>query len=149
MTKPKKPRTDAEILDQLADEAELDRIKQQTPGDAAAEMRAAGGNPEAVGARGAALAKILLAERTLDWKTRASARKDAMDKSIGEWPSFATMPREELMARVNAARASARFSVPVVAMYRKRGDEDVTDEELRSLLEAIEVLRRLEPPKDE
>jgi hypothetical protein len=149
VTKPKKPRTDAEIFDQLADEAELDRIKQQTPDEAAAELKGAGGDPGAVAARGAALAKILLAERKLDWKTRASARKDAMDKSIGEWPSFATMPRKELMARVDAARASARFSAPVVAMYRKRGDEEVTDDELRSLLEAIEVLRRLEPPKDE
>ncbi len=147
MTKPKAPRTDAEILDQLEADAELDRVKHLTPAEVAAEVRADGGNPEAIGARGAALAKKLLAERALDWKARAGARKDAMDSSIGQWPSFATMPRDEMLARVRAARSDARFSAPIVSAFRKRDEGDVTDEELRALLEAIEVIARTDPRK--
>jgi hypothetical protein len=149
VTKPKKPRPDSEIVDQLEADAELDRIKHLTPDEVAAEIRADGGDPEAIATRGAALANKLLAERALDWKARAAARKGEMDTSIGEWPSFATMPREEMLKLVRAADADPRFSGPVVSAFRKRGEEDVTDEELRALLEAIEVIRRTLPPKGE
>ncbi len=149
MMSTKKPRTDAEILDQLQADAELERIKRLTPAEVSAEIRAAGGDPEAIGARGAALAARLLAERGLDWKTRANARKGAMARSVGEWPSFKALSRTELLARIHTARADARFAAPVVAAFRKRGDEDVSDDELRALLEEIEVLRRLHAPDDE
>lgn len=148
MTKPKKPRTDATVLDQLDADAELARIKHLTPDELAAEVRADGGDPDAIGARGGALAKRLLAERALHWKTRADGRRDAMDKSIGSWPTFAAMPRAELLARVHAARNDARFTEPVVAAFRKRGEDDFTDDELRALLEELEVLRRLQGPED-
>jgi len=149
MTNPKTPPTDSEIMAQLEADAELDRLKHLTPAEVTAEIRADGGDPEAIGARGAALAKRLLAERALDWKARAGARKDELEKSIGEWPSFATMPRDEMLARVRAANADPRLSGPIVAAFRKRGEEEVTDDELRALLEAIEVIRRTSPRKGE
>jgi len=144
----KKPKTDAEVFDQLHADAELDRIKHLTPDEVSAEIRADGGDPEAIGARGAALAAKLLAERALDWKTRAARRKEAMDRSIGEWPSFKALSRPELLARIHTARSDARFSAPVVAAFRKRGEEDVSDDELRAILEEIEVVRRLHTPED-
>jgi hypothetical protein len=72
-----------------------------------------------------------------------------MDRSVGAWPRFTDLPREELLARIHAARADARFSAPVVTAFRKRREEEATDEELRAVLEEIEVLRRLHGPKDE
>ena len=66
-----------------------------------------------------------------------------MDRSIGEWPHLGALPRVDLLDLVRAARADARFMAPVVAAFRKRGEEEATDEELRAVLEEIEVLRRM------
>jgi hypothetical protein len=145
----KKPRTDAETFDLLQADAELDRIKHLTSSEVQAEIRADGGDPKGIGARGAALAAKLLAERGLDWKTRANARKESLGKAVGAWPSFAGLSRDELRARVQAARTDARFAAPVVAAFRKRNEEEASDDELRALLEEIEVLRRLHGARDD
>ena len=151
-SKTKKPMSDAALWDKLQGDAELDRIKHLSTSELDAELRAAGGDPDAIGRRGAELVAKHLPERALDWKARAKGRKEETDRSIGEWPRFADLPRVELEARIRAARADARFSAPVVTAFRKRGEEDATDDELRAVLEEIEVLRRLhagEPGKDE
>jgi hypothetical protein len=144
----KKPKTDAELWDTLQADAELERIKHLSAAEVAAEIRAEGGDPEAIARRGGATAAKLLAERAADWRTRASARREAMGARIGEWPSFASLPRHELSARLAAARVDPRLSAPVVAAFRKRTEDDATDDELRAILEEIEVLRRLHPSKD-
>lgn len=149
MTKKKNKRSDAETWDAVRAEVELERVKAMTPEEVNAEIRAAGGDPEAIGRRGAELAKKLLAERGLDWKTRAAARRAEMDKRAGATPSFAGMGRKELLARIAAARSDERFSAPVVAAFRKRGEEEATDDELRALLEEIELLRRMHGDDDE
>jgi hypothetical protein len=146
--KAKKPMTDADLWDRLAADAELDRIKNLSLADVDAEIRAHGGDPETIGREGAALAAKHLPERALDWKSRAMGRKEAMDRSIGEWPRLGALPRAELLGLVRAARADVRFMAPVVAAFRKRGEEDATDDELRAVLEEIEVLRRMHA-KDE
>jgi hypothetical protein len=146
---PRKPKSSAELWDKLQADADLDRLKHLSSSDLDAEIRAAGGDPDAIGRRGAALATKHLPERTLDWKERAKARKDAMDRSVGEWPQLAGLSRKDLLERLRAARIDARFSAPIVAAFRKRTEEESTDDELRAILEEIEVLRRLHPPKDE
>jgi hypothetical protein len=140
--KAKKPMTDADLWDRLAADAELDRIKNLSLAEVDAELRAHGGDPEAIGRAGAALAAKHLPERALDWKSRAKGRKEAMDRSIGEWPRFGALPREELLALVSAARADARFMAPVVAAFRKRREEEATDDDQRAVQEEIEVHRR-------
>jgi hypothetical protein len=143
----KKPKTNAELWDTLQADAELERIRHLSSADLDAEIRASGGDPDAIGQRGVALAAKHLPERALDWKTRAQGRKEAMDRSVGEWPRFGALPRTELLALVRAARTDTRFSAPVVMAFRKRGEEEATDEELRAVLEEIEVLRRLHAAK--
>jgi hypothetical protein len=147
--KKKEQRTDAETWDAIQAEMELDRIKSLTPEEVNAEIRAAGGDPEAIGQRGAELAKKLLAERGMDWKARAAARRAETEKRAGAMPSFAAMPRTELLARIAAARSDKRFSAPVVAAFRKRREEEASDDELRALLEEIELLRRMHGDEDE
>lgn len=149
MTDKKKKRSDAETWDAIQAEMEKDRIEALSDDEVAAEIRAAGGDPEAIGRRGAELAKKLLAERGLDWKARAAARRAEMDKRAGEVPSFAAMDRKALLARIAAARADKRFSAPVVAAFRKRREEEASDDELRALVEEIEVLRRMHDDDDE
>jgi hypothetical protein len=143
MTKAKKQKTDAELFDELEAAAELERIKNLSADEVAAEVLADGGDPGAIGARGAALAAAMMPERQLEWTDRAAKRSAAMDERIGAWPVFATMSRADMEARVETARRDARFSAPVVSAYRKRGEGELTDDELRALLEEIEVLRRL------
>jgi hypothetical protein len=138
-----KPKTDKQLWDSLQADAELERIKHLSVEALEAEVRADGGDPDAIGRRGAALAKERLAERGLDWKARAKDRAAETTRRAGAWPSFGQIPRAELRARIDAARADARFSAPVVAAFRKRSAEAATDDELRALLEEIEVLRRL------
>jgi hypothetical protein len=144
-----KPKTDAELWDTLQADAELDRIKHLSPAEVDAELRAAGGDPDAIGRRGAAHAAKHLPERALDGKSRAKARQDAMDRTVGEWPRLGALPRAELLARVRAARADTQFAAPVVMAFRKRAEEEATDDELRAVLEEIEVLRRLHGVKAE
>jgi hypothetical protein len=129
-------------------ETELDRIKHLSSAELDAEIRADGGDPEAIGRRGAALAQKLLAERKVDWKTRAKARAAETAKKVGEWPSLVGLARDELLARLRAAQSDARFSAPVVAAFRKRAPEEASDDELRAIAEEVEVLRRLHA-KDE
>jgi hypothetical protein len=144
-----KRKTDRQVWDELTADAELERIKHLSRAELDAEIRAAGGDPDAIGRRGAALASKLLPERGLDWKARAKARAAETIKRVGEWPSFAGLTRTELLARLQAARTDARFSAPVVAAFRKRTSDESSDDELRAILEEVEVLRRLKAPEGE
>jgi hypothetical protein len=137
-----KRRTDAELVDALAAEAELERIGALSKDDVKAELRVAGFDPDATGRRGEELAQRLLAKRAGGWKDQARAARDAMRARAGDWPSFGAMARSELLALVQAARTDGRYGA-VLASFHKRGDEAATDEELRDLLEQIEVVRRL------
>jgi hypothetical protein len=144
-----KPKSVRQAWESLTADAELDRIKHLSSAALDAEIRADGGDPAAIGGRGAALAKKLLGERGLDWKSRAKGRAAEATKRIGSWPSFAGLVRGELLARLETLRTDARFSAPVVAAFRKRTAEEASDDELRAILEEVEVLRRLHHPKGE
>ena len=139
----RKRKTDRQVWDELQADAELDRIKHLTTAELEAEVRADGGDPVAIRQRGAALAAKVLPERAVDWKSRAKARLDELKKRVGEWPSFAGLSRNELLARLRAAQADPGLSGPVALAFRKRSAEDATDEELREILEEIAVLRKL------
>jgi hypothetical protein len=69
-----------------------------------------------------------------------------MRARASERPSFAAMARDELLALVAAARADVRFGA-VLASFHKRADTEASDDELRDLLEQIEIVRRLDEKK--
>jgi hypothetical protein len=140
-----KRKTDAELLDALAAEAELARIGALSKSEVKDELHAAGFDSDAVGKRGAELAQKLLAKRAGaagGWKDAARATRDAMRAQVGAFPAFGAMARSELLALVQAARTDPRYGA-VIASFHKRGDEEATDEELRDLLAQIEAVRRL------
>lgn len=143
MSGERKPRTDAELWAKLTDDAELDAVLEMPSADVDAELRVAGGDPDAIGSRGAALAARLLADHDVDWRERAAKRRDDMKARAGDWPDFTKMPRPELVRRLAVARADSRFGASVVTAFRKRKEEEASDDELREILEDIEVTARL------
>jgi hypothetical protein len=138
----RKKRTEAELGDTLLADAELERVRALTSDDLNAELRRAGFDA-GVGARGAARAKELLAARSGGWKDAARTALDTMAARVRDRASYAAMARDELLALLDAARGDARYGA-VVASFHKRPDAEASDDELRDLLEQLDVVRRLD-----
>jgi len=132
-------------IDQIDADDDLAAIEAMAPADLDASIRASGGDPDAIGARGARLAEELLARRKrLRWQAKAHGDMASALAKMNEAPRTPKLPRGELLARVEAARDDARFRAPIAAAFRKRTADESTDEELRGLLDEIEMLRKLE-----
>ena len=132
-------------IDQAGADDDLAAIDAMTPDELDAKIRAGGGDPDAIGARGAKLAEQLLARRKrLRWQAKARAEMKSALAKMKEAPRTPVLPREELLAKIEAARTDGRFRAPIAAAFRKRTAEESTDEELRGLLDEIEMLRKLE-----
>jgi hypothetical protein len=100
-----------------------------------------GGDPAAIRQRGVKLARRLEAqhaERDVDEKKLEALRAEAASRR-----SAPLLPRKELLARLEAARNDPRFAAPVATMFQKKKPEASTDEELQSLIDAIELLAKL------
>ena len=141
-------RTDEELLraiQQAEADDDLAEIEALSPAELDARIRANGGDPEAIGARGARLAEELLARRKrLRWQAKAHGDVGSALAKMNEVARTPKLPRAELLARIEAARGDARFRGPIAASFRKRTAEESSDEELRGLLDEIEMLRKLE-----
>jgi hypothetical protein len=127
-------------LDDAADE-----VRAMSDEEVDAAIRAAGGDPEAIGERGAAIAASQLDRRErLGWQERAAealARATAHAKRAPRTPRG--LPREELLGRLAIARADARFAAPIAAAFRNRAAEVSSDEELAALLDEIAILKSI------
>jgi hypothetical protein len=145
-----KKRSPEELLraiDQGESDADLAAIEALSESALDAGIRAQGGDPDAIARRGAALAEELLARRKrLGWQVKARADMEAARAKMATAPKTPPLPRSELLDRIEAARNDARLRAPVTAAFRKRGAEECSDDELRSLLDEIEMLRALEKP---
>ena len=143
-----KKRSPEEILraiEQTEADADLAEIAAMSPGELDAKIRAEGGDPVAIGERGARLAEELLARRKrLRWQAKAHGEMGRALAKMKEAPKTPKLPRAELLARIEAARTDLRFRAPVAAAFRKRTAEESSDEELARLLDEIEMLRKLE-----
>jgi hypothetical protein len=129
---------DTEADDDVAEvmamsEAELD-----------AYLRDNGGDPDAIGAAGEALAKELHAKR--ERHAPARAKIDAFRALAAEQRARPreTLSRAQLLDRLDAARRDPRFQAPVAALFRDKSPEASTDLELWALLDQIELLAKLE-----
>jgi hypothetical protein len=144
----KKTRSPADLLRAIegtAADADLAAIDAMSPAEVDAAIRANGGDPEAIGARGAKLAEELLARRKrLRWQAKAHGDMTGALVKMSAAPRTPRLPRPELLARIEAARGDARFRGAIAASFRKRTAEESTDDELRGLLDEIEMLRKLE-----
>ncbi len=122
-----------------------------------AELRSFGGDPVQIRAKGAALAAQLHKEHTgesetstttsttppLAWEASAQAKLDDVRRLAGTVRKT-KLPRADLLAKVDAARSDPRFKQKVGALFRKRTPEESSDEELETILEAIELLAKIE-----
>jgi hypothetical protein len=144
----KKKRTDEEVLAAIAQteaDDDLAEIAAMTPAQLDASIREGGGDPDAIGARGAQLAAELLERRKrLRWQAKARGNMESALAKMAEAPKTPKLPRPELLARIAAARSDGRFKAPIAAAFRKRTAEESTDDELRGLLDEIEMLRMLD-----
>jgi hypothetical protein len=133
-----------------------------------AAIRAAGADPVAIRERGAAVAEILLARGDAEYEARARRRVESMKTRYADWPDAASLSRAELLVRVRLARSDPRFHDVVDALLAasdghppdtdndnetESGAEAETatepgsrreDDELRAIVDRIEVLRRLD-----
>lgn len=138
-------RTPKETWDAVRRQAERDEIDcflQKTPAEVDASLRAHGHDPAAVRAEGEAFVKKIQADQDrLAWQKQAAeglAREQA--RLAARPPSYAGLPRRELLELVAAARANPRFAQPVVVLFRNRKAEEASEEELRAILEEIDAL---------
>jgi hypothetical protein len=142
---PKKPHSDDELLARLdASLAEDVLTDVFTDADVAAALREAGGDPDAIGRRGAELAKELLERRRLAWQEAARRKRDRASGLFLSGPDFSRLPRSEMLRQLEQARRDPRIGKPVNMLYHKRKPEDVSDEELRQLLGEVDALCRLD-----
>jgi phage-related tail fiber protein len=142
-------RTPAETwraIEAQAREVEIDQFASMPRANVDARLRAMGEDPDALRAQGAALAKSLGASRDrLAWQAAAAeglARAQA--RVAGRTAHDAGVPRDVLVARLTALRASPRFTEQPSLLFRNRKTEEATDDELRAIVEELEVLAERE-----
>jgi hypothetical protein len=130
------------VLD-MSTEDEAAELRSMSEADLDEELRKAGHDPDAIAAEGAALAAKLGERRErLRWQTEAALAEREFEAHMEEIRRRRVkLPREELKARIKAAKDDARLAEPVTALFRKRTMEESTDEELQVLLEQIEILK--------
>jgi hypothetical protein len=144
---PRKPLTPVETLAEIAS-FEHDDVGEEIDAMSDAEISAAiakdGGDPVAMGERGAALAKALIERRKrLQWQIVAlealdTAKEEAKRALAVDAVRRAKMSRVELAAEIESAREEG-FLEGLAARRREAGE--ATEDELRDLLEQIVMLR--------
>ncbi len=119
----------------------LDDVLAMSDEEIAAELRAAGADPDAIGRAGAShAAKHEARLGRLGWQAAARTRLETARAAAAGVPKTPKLPRVELLARLDAARRDGRFAAPLAAAFRKRDAEQSSDEELCALLDEIAAL---------
>ena len=131
--------TDRELLDRLDASLAKDVLTEAyTQEEVVEAIRAAGGDPAALGQRGAELANQLLKERRLSWK-RAARQSLEEAQSASVEVDLGTLSRAELMEAIEEARKEPSLS-GLVGAFRKRKPEQASEEELRALISEMRTL---------
>ena len=109
----------------------------------ARELREVGFDPEAIARRAVALRHTVEQEGTGSWRARAR-RSIARHKSVERRAPAraACLDRGQLIARIEALRG--RDARPVAASLRGFDEGDLSEEELRGLIEDLELLYELD-----
>jgi hypothetical protein len=102
-----------------------------------------GGDPKAIRASGRALAERLLSQR-LAWQEVMAEKLEAFRTEAAAAQRGPRLPRPELLARLERARQNPRFAAPVAMLFQKKTPEASTDAELQALIDAIDLLAKLE-----
>lgn len=122
-------------------EDEVNEILAMSDAELDRHIQANGGDPAAIRAGGAALARELTERRQrLSWQGEMHDELRAFQERAAASKTKVPLPRPELLKRLDAARRDPRFATPVAALFRKKSAEDATDEELQMILDQIELL---------
>jgi len=137
----KRPPSDDKILARLdASLAEDVLTEVYSDDDVDAALRTAGGDPGAIGRRGADLAARLLDSRRLSWQVKARQKINAALPLFETRTEYFGLGRTELLSRLDQAKNNPRLSGSVRQLFHQRKPEDISDDELRKLLEEVDVL---------
>jgi hypothetical protein len=124
----------------------LEEIKAMSDDEVARAIEAEGGDPVAIGERGATLAAELLERRErLAWQADAAEKRERALARIAARPKGPRGTRAEMIERIKVA--SQELGLAIAA--RKGGAEAATDAQLEALLDEIEVLQALREEDDE
>ncbi len=107
------------------------------------ELRAAGLDPAAVGARGAAFVRDVRESQRTAWRAKAQARLGRggeLAKRRGSPPR----DRDTLLREIATARSDPRRTKHIEMAFRDRRPEEASVEELAGLLDDILLLEDLE-----
>ena len=100
-----------------------------------------GGDPAALRARGEALGKKLAAQADAR-KTDTLEKLEALRGEAAVLRQRPRLARAALLERLEHARRDPRFHEPVATLFQKKAPEASTDEELQTLVDAIELLSK-------
>ena len=135
-----KTKTPKEIFERILlfeHDDDLEAIEKMTDEEVDAALRAEGGDPVAIGERGAAFVKGLIERRErLQWQVQAREKLDTAAAQAGG-VAHVKRSRAEMRAEIEKAQREEGFSVAA----RKGGTDEASDEELEELLRQIEILR--------
>jgi hypothetical protein len=137
----RKPETDQDLIDVLADLLEHDEADESIE-EIDEELRVAGLDPQEVGARIAAIAEEAYRRSPLNWRQRAHAERIEAEGRLREHSrSRPREPRHELVRQIDAivARSPGMLDVPRVQAHFRNFDS-ATDEDLADLLAELEFL---------
>jgi hypothetical protein len=123
----------ADILDPAAPLGAIERF-----------LRDEGADPEQLRREARSLVRDALEKRRLAWQERARRRIERRAAALERVSQLPEMPKEELLRRLGELRHDGR----VAHAFRKRKPEESSLDELRALLEEVELLLALEKDED-
>jgi len=141
----KNPRTLWRTLKEQEAQDDLDEILAMSDAELDSYIDENGGDAKAIRARGAALAEeLLLHRKEKAWHGEMGAELESFRKKAEARRITETLSRDDLLKRIEIARNKPRFATQVATLFQKKTKEAATDEELRDLLEQMELLGMLE-----
>ena len=137
----KKPETDQEYFDLFS--RLMDESRPEGAEEADEELRAAGMDPDAVGAEVAAHAAAVLKRLTEERRKRAAEEREEFRRELESVRLEREWTEDELKAKIAALAAQAGSSqgAPAVAAHFHKFDGRATKSDLESLLRELLFLR--------
>ena len=134
-------------LERMAARDDAEEVAAMSSENVATALRAEGGDPDAIGERGASFMMSLLTKHSAKdavpaWKAEATARARVATEAAKKAPKVtgAGLPRAELLRRLTAARKDPHLGASVTAAFRSRAAAASSDAELAALLDEITEL---------
>jgi len=139
-----KKRTDDELVEVLSSQIDDAILSEDYPISEVEEgLRQAGADPNEIGRWGTTLVAELAKKRRLAWQATAAKTRDMMQAKLARRQAVASMPRADLLRRIDEARRNPRLSDPIALAARNMDEAASTDDALRELVEDLEALALL------